>query len=164
MFNSGNAQREISIIAGSTFAEIGRVGATAILGFGRSVSWPLKSRATEVSGSEYALHVQCPFRIVQGHRIILGSEDMKRIRRTGETEEVAYDRGAEAVEEILRSRPVTVHSVSVFPVGDLHLELDSSIRIEVFPASPSKEEAWRFLVRFGNHYIFPDGLARSLER
>lgn len=110
-----------------------------------------------VTGSQYAFHVQCPFRILQGNRIVLGSGEMNF-----DLDKAPYDDGAKVVEGFLSAARPEVLRVSINGFGDVRIEMDHEIKLEIFPTSSSSrpEERWRFLARFGTHYSFPDGLDR----
>lgn len=64
MFDYVKANEAFSRLIGSKFAGVGRIGGMAILGFGDTVSWELQISGRIVEGSEFALHVGCPFRIL----------------------------------------------------------------------------------------------------
>jgi hypothetical protein len=128
------------------------MGLTVVLAFGSSVSWKLTSNDVQVTGGEFALHIQCPMRIRQSDRIVLGTGDMD-----GDLERMPYDKGAESLQRYLaRVRPVA-ESISVRDCGELRLALEHGISIDVLPVSSSKVEEWRFLHRHNEHYSFPDG-------
>jgi hypothetical protein len=162
MFDFEEAQEEIAGIIGTRFVEIGRIGRMVILGFGGDVAWQMVSRAEHAVGSEYALHVSCPFRLTQGSRLVIGSGDIDRrpasssSRLDGPSDSL-FDRGAEVVAEFIRQNSVIVRGVKASALGDLVVEMDFDSKIELFIPGSSSTEAWRFLVRFGDHYVFPDG-------
>jgi hypothetical protein len=98
------------IFVGQPFTAIGRIGDMAVLGFGEGVSWDAPSGTGTLTGSRYALHVMCPFRVTQGaERIVVGSEDLRR------ADGAPFDRGARALEgHLTRTGPV-VDGVQVSP-------------------------------------------------
>lgn len=152
MFSAQEATRKIQVLTGLPLVEVGRIGLTAILGFGQSLSWRLSKSGMETSGAEYAFHLQCPFRVRQGDRIILGSSDMRR-----EGEVMPYDRGAMVLQDYaIEARPV-ITEILIQQYGDIRIDFQYGIVIEVFPAGVIREETWRFLHRFHDHYVFPDG-------
>ncbi|MEU9884331.1 hypothetical protein [Sphaerisporangium sp. NPDC051011] len=164
MFDAQDARTAIGVIIGQPFMEVGRIGHMAILGFGREVSWASAGTAELVTGRECALHVNCAFRMTQKARIIFGSDDMyetlpvKRVSADDSMESRSiYDDRADVIEKVLQNGSGIVQDVSVGAVGDLRIQLNSAVTIEVFPASSTSAEAWRFLVRFGAHYSFPEG-------
>jgi hypothetical protein len=81
------------IFVGQPFTAIGRIGDMAVLGFGEGVSWDAPSGTGPLTGSRYALHVMCPFRVTQGaERIVVGSEDLRRADGPRSTAEPALSR------------------------------------------------------------------------
>ncbi len=54
-----------------------------------------------------------------------------------------------------RKSPLVV-AVRTRPTGDLRVELEHGITIEVIPTSSKRRESWRFLERFKDHVTFPD--------
>lgn len=93
---------------------------------------------------------RCPFRVTQGAaRIVVGSEDLRR------ADGAPFERGALALEGYLTRTAPVVEGVQVSPRGDLRIDIQHGIAVEVFPATPSRAEAWRLLERFGTHLAFP---------
>ncbi|MFG2013767.1 hypothetical protein [Actinomadura geliboluensis] len=152
-FDKGEAERLLRRhLLGVPLSEIGRIGLTVILGFGRSVSWLQVSSDMEVKGGEFALHIQCPMRIRQAGRIVLGTGDLDDKYKV-----MPYDKGAESLQEYLARVCPTVESVEVIDCGELRLCLAHAISIDVLPVSSMRVEEWRFLHRYHEHYSFPDG-------
>ncbi|MFL6072077.1 MAG: hypothetical protein ACJ73S_01520 [Mycobacteriales bacterium] len=147
-------------LIGTPFTGIGRALDMAILAFGRDLSSPDEVNGDYKVSSEYALHVQCPFRLSRRDSVLLGSEDLRReTTRSSDTEyRVIYDRRSEALDQILSTRAVLVETVNVNELGDLCLELSQDLEIRVFPARTYKLEAWRFVIRGAEHIVFPDGV------
>ncbi|WP_188284841.1 hypothetical protein [Streptomyces sp. CBMA29] len=159
MFDHVKAGEAFSRLNGVRFVEVGRIGGMAILGFGDTVSWELEISGRIVEGAEFALHIGCPFRILQASRIVLGSDDIDDTPSGGQGEDPSdvlrgYDRGARNLEGFLTQSPIHVVSVRVTEIGDFSVELEHGIRIEAFPTSAKIDESWRFLARFGEHVVF----------
>jgi hypothetical protein len=62
---------------GIPFTGVGRAMNMGIISFGRDVTWVDKRTGEEMTGGEYAIHAQCPFRFSISDRIILGSGDVR---------------------------------------------------------------------------------------
>ncbi|MEU0935570.1 MULTISPECIES: hypothetical protein [unclassified Embleya] len=162
-FELERVNESLQRVVGLTFHEIGRFESMATLGFGDEVPLTTTDGGPARTGRAYALHIQCPFRLLQGNRIVLGSEDLYRRLPEGSPpsadreQEYAYDRGAEVVEGVLSRAKPRILSIAVAEIGDLRIELEQAIRVQVFPATPSRHEAWRFLLpRFGHDdVVFP---------
>ncbi|MET8762178.1 hypothetical protein [Lentzea sp. NPDC004782] len=104
--------------------------------------------------TEYALHVQCPWRVLQGDQYVVGSSDMFR-PRPGWTGEGDFDwdvQGANRFDvrvarlnELLADGRVAVTSVDVTAWADLTISLSYGFRIEVLRLTSSvRTELWRF--------------------
>ncbi|WP_328299173.1 hypothetical protein OG389_16095 [Streptomyces sp. NBC_00435] len=165
---AGNGTDDDSLLqrlVGEPFVNVYRFGDMGVADFGRQMSWPLGDSGEESTGSEFAVHAQCPFRIVQQDRIVLGYDDLHRpaprkgpADEAGDGERRAYDVGADSLREYLGRTSPRVLSVRRTPVGDLLIELEHGIRVELFPASPKRQESWRFLIRTVGSVTFPAGL------
>lgn len=97
-----------------------------------------------VMKTEYALHIQCPWRIVRGGRVLFGYRDY--LRRSHPL--ASRDRLDELVKEFLASKPKW-GSVQLRRAGSLVVGLTGEQTLEVFPHGTSDEhgsvEFWRFL-------------------
>ncbi|MFC8448674.1 hypothetical protein [Kitasatospora sp. NPDC057223] len=121
-----------------------------------------------MTGSRFALHLECPFRVVQQDRIFVGSDDLltpaarreEDGRGHNEDEWLAYDVGTGVLRSFLDRKAPLVVAVRTRPVGDLQIELEHGITIEVLPTSLKRRESWRFPERFAEHVTFP-GRPRS---
>ncbi|MFJ7248101.1 hypothetical protein ACIQWA_26205 [Kitasatospora sp. NPDC098652] len=139
-------------LVGEVWVNVHRFGGMGVVDFGGTVSWPLGDGGEVSTGSRYAVHAQCPFRIVQCGEVYLGSDDLVP---GGGGDRLAYDTGADALREFLARRSPRVLSVERAPEGDLRITLEHELRIDVLPTSSKVEECWRFVVRGGEHVVFP---------
>ncbi|MER7707802.1 hypothetical protein ABTX81_33530 [Kitasatospora sp. NPDC097605] len=146
-------------LVGRPCVNVYRFGDMGVVDFGGTVTHPLGDSGEVSTGSEFAVHAQCPFRVVQHGKVFLGSEDLVPARTgvppQGEDERLQFDTGAEVLREFLGRMAPRVLSVERAPEGDLRIELEHGIRIDVLPTSSKRKESWRFLVRFGEHVTFP---------
>ncbi|MFJ8038912.1 hypothetical protein ACIRBX_00175 [Kitasatospora sp. NPDC096147] len=156
---AGDEKPLIQRLVGEPLVSIGRFGSMGVIGFGSQVSWPLPPNQPDTVGSRFAVHVQCPFRILQQERILLGSDDLLMSVAPGDeqTERLAYDIGASTLQAYLERVVTRVLTVEQRPVGDLLITLEHGIGIEVLPTSRKRPECWRLLARFGEHLTFPAG-------
>ncbi len=105
--------------------------------------------------SSYALHVQCPWRIIVPYGIVVGSGDLSyaagddpyanlppwKIARHGE------NRCDERVRMFLyytRHQPLVVEQVQADDVGGLKICFNAGYILEIFPNDTLEEEYWRF--------------------
>lgn len=108
---------------------------------------------------DFALHVQCPWRLVTTNQILTGSADYHEPAAEGEAVNLddyqsgnlqrkrlqalfeTYD--AETRSLINQSDSLTVVSLHADRFGGLDLELSGGVRLQVFPDG-SRGENWRF--------------------
>ncbi|MHB8647090.1 MAG: hypothetical protein ACYDAR_14970 [Thermomicrobiales bacterium] len=127
--------------------------------FGERV--PSMSRATKrrpaeaVVVGEYALHVQCPWRIIEASRIVVASVDL--YYAAGEDpykqyEDFDWDKQPNRRDERIAAlivawteKPPTVESVKADTVGSLRIGLSQRYTLDVFPADSLGNEHWRLL-------------------
>ena len=106
---------------------------------------------------DYALHVQCPWRIVDPDHIIVGYQDVYRSLTGVHLEGLEWDvqggnlRDRRLTELFDRSGmgPLVVEAVEVDAAGTIHMALGRGIALEVFPdasAANGEEEQWRFFM------------------
>ncbi|GAA1848233.1 hypothetical protein [Myceligenerans crystallogenes] len=112
------------------------------------------------TGSRVALHIQCPFRMVRGDIIILGSQDM--LRQKGDkfdpflAADSLYDSRSRRLNEKFAERCPVVVGVDLQPGGFLTVHLEGGAAIEAVPDSSRDEEAWRVFARGSDlHHVYP---------
>lgn len=146
-------------LVGQPCVDVYRFGDIGVVDFGGTVTHPLGASGEVSTGSEFAVHAQCPFRLVQHEKVFLGSDDLVPARTgvppQGEDERLQFDTGAEVLREFLGRMAPRVQSVERAPEGDLRIVLEHGIRVDVLPTSSKRKESWRFLIRFGEHVTFP---------
>jgi hypothetical protein len=117
----------------------------------------------------YRLHAQCPFRVVRGNRILLGSVDMAYPAERNADAKVAYemrttmyDRNAQLLTNRLSAGDFPVIEAEMNETGAFFFEIPDSVRFEIFPACSGAVEGWR-LFRKGSdvHYVYPDSADRD---
>ncbi|MEV7598509.1 hypothetical protein AB0O91_14125 [Kitasatospora sp. NPDC089797] len=146
------ADRLLRRLVGEAWVNVYRFGDTGVVDFGERVEWPLGDSGEVSTGSRFALHARCPFRIVQCGEVYLGSDDLVSVRGG---EGLRYDIGADALREFLGRREPRVLAVDRAPEGDLRITLEHELRIDVLPTSSKVEESWRCFERLGEYVVFP---------
>ena len=112
----------------------------------------------------YALHVQCPWRIVFEDRIVVGYSDMSdpplgTDRLDFDPNSAPITRRDELMTQFFASRleqPRIVVACTASPLFDLVLELDDGCRLELFPENHTgaeESEFWRFMLPDGRHLV-----------
>ena len=144
------ARRSVSRLIGERWHFVGRAADLVWLHFGtpRPVV-DLRGDTREVG--EYALHLQCPWRVLDGDQLVTGSSDIYRPRPgwTGDFDwdvqgANRFDVRAAKLTALLADEPVVVTSVEVTAWGDLAVSLSDGFRIETVRTGSVREEDWRF--------------------
>jgi len=106
-----------------------------------------------VEVGDYAIHIQCAWRIVDSERIIVASRDM--YEPVGELEEVPADfdwdvQGANRCDERVSAllalhtqRPLQVIAIAADVYGGFQLILSEGYALQVFPNASCSGEHWR---------------------
>ncbi|GIH68150.1 hypothetical protein [Sphaerimonospora thailandensis] len=155
-FNREVAQGRLAALMDQPATGVGRALDMGVIEFGDMIKGPGSS-----SGSAFALHANCPFRLMMEGRILVGSEDMKWLAKdvmngfAADDERSVYDIRVERIDEFFVASHPKVWSVNVSSIGDVRLDLEEDLVIEVFAMSSRSSEAWRFFHRYGEHYTFP---------
>lgn len=113
-------------------------------------------------GDVINFHIQCPFRILQEGKVILGSRDMRYPQQGAGSESfeqfrTVYDSRAATLNGIFERLRPAVSEVAFGDSGHLAVGWEPRFRIEVFPDCSGRMEAWRVFRRGGPHYGFPQG-------
>jgi len=121
---------------------------------------------------QYALHIQCPWRIVGGDAIVTGSSD----RFQGPREDIDYNdedaRGGSLqsvrLEELLKgfdastssfvnaTENLVVQAVQADNYGGLDIALTGGLKLQIFPAGSNGED-WRFIDVEGGDIVIEAG-------
>jgi hypothetical protein len=138
--------------------DAGRAANMLWLLLGARVNAPTSRDPNRVTG-EYALHLQCPWRVSFITGIVAGSSDMY-VPADPEADEESFrwDRPGDAVADANLKRWIAAHSaaplvvtaVDVDRCGGFVLQLSQEFAVEVFPTASSEphdiREQWRLLM------------------
>ncbi|MEW9078550.1 hypothetical protein [Terrisporobacter glycolicus] len=116
-------------------------------------------RNEEVKKSEYALHIQCPFRISKNNKILLSNYDIYTSIEGSIKDDwdvIGNNRYDKIVEDLLIPMlPLKVNKVNFSKIGDIEILLKDNIVINIFVNSSEIAEEWRFINNnTGEHYVF----------
>lgn len=121
---------------------------------------------------DFALHIQCSWRLVRNDCILTGSTDYYEPAVEGEDVDLddhrsgnlqrcrlrevfsTYDEKTRSL--ISETDPPIVTAVHADPFGGLDLELSGGLRLQVF-ASGSRGEDWRFFSPGADHHFVVEG-------
>lgn len=115
------------------------------------------------TAGEIAIHVQCPFRLVRGSSIVLGSADLNSQRDdwpdASDSSTTVYDSRAAQLTELLARSTIAMTDVTVSNAGTLAITWHNDLRLDVLPNSSTDTEAWRIFRRnSGAHFGYPEHL------
>jgi hypothetical protein len=141
-------QNAVGVLVGMPLWSLGRAADLAWFEFGsrRSVQgW--KGKGKEVG--DYALHIQCPWRIRIGNSIVVGRGDIFCTpEETSKPTPTDFDwqkgnRFDRVVLELFEneSRQFTVQAGEA---GSLSIGLEGGYKLEIFPHDSESDEHWRF--------------------
>jgi len=148
-------------LVGLRLGHIGRASNLVWIGFGEY--------STQDDGSgqarmlpEYALHVQCAWRLTQGAEPFLASQDIYVPNPTLVSDEtfdwskVGNSRFDQLVIEFLSSihDPLVVQAVKADEHGGIIISLSHEVEVQVFPDESRDVEVWRLLQFGGSGWHF----------
>lgn len=149
---------------------IGRAADLLWVHFGEFREIPDRKGGTRTVG-EWALHVQCPWRITRPPTILVargdcfyeaGSDEPYDWDAAGESR---FDRCAAPLNREFESSPPRVEAVVVDAVGGFSLRLAGGCIFEVFPddSTGGHSEHWRFFQpgRDERHFVFPENKTQA---
>ena len=143
----------LSKLSGQRIQKIGRAANMLWISFGDDIVY-INFRGEPVVKSEYALHMQCNWEILDGNKIILEQEDfyvpkdeasyqLFNVEQFGNSK---FDKVSIEFNAAIKTNPAYVVNLNVDATGGLELELSNNLIIKVCPDIPSKGESWRFLM------------------
>lgn len=122
-------------------------------------------RGNDLSNTEYALNIQCTWRILGPEGIIVASDDL--YYPTGEDPYRDLDNfdwapqgsnrcdvRTNMLKEVIADRALIVLSVEADTVGGLTICLSEGYSIDLFPANSLGREYWRFFNRLSTDHHF----------
>ena len=144
----------MSPLMGLPLWDAGRAADLLWLAFGQRRTIPdFQGKPKEVG--EYALHVQCAWRFVQGEKVLVGNRDLYYPRGYRDTkEEIPKEfnwdvQGANRCDEMLAvlfaggAKQYVIQRVEVGQAGELALLMESGLTLQIFPNDSLEGEHWR---------------------
>lgn len=155
MIDINHFQIRLRPLIGLPLWAAGRAGNLVWFHFGAQRTVLDDFRKTEKTVGEYALHVQCAWRLTSRLGIEVASRDMYYPASTEpevDLEDFDWDRQGKnrCDERVARlfasgeSNPLIVTNVQISSVGDLKLTLSADHTLDVFPNLSLPLEQWRF--------------------
>ncbi|WP_086970385.1 hypothetical protein [Caballeronia glebae] len=129
--------RRLSVLIGLDVSAVSHAADMLTVHFGPQKPYTTR-RGTVLEGGAWALHVQCPWRIMRAgvivatQAVLAGSDD-------------AVQRGAKWLNRLLvTDGPMSVRSLSATESGGLQLSMSNNFYLEVVSGTVPDEEDWRF--------------------
>src|ERR1700743_2393557 len=144
-------EEALGVLVGLPLWAIGRAADLAWFEFGNRRT--IKSRnGVEKEVGDYALHVQCAWRITFGDKIVTGRGDIFCApEQTDEPTPTDFNwENGNKFDKVVRhlleneSRQFIAQSVNAGDAGSLTLTLSSGFKLDVFPEDSESGEHWRF--------------------
>ncbi|AUO13532.1 hypothetical protein [Priestia megaterium] len=144
-------------LVGLNLRYAGRASNLFWLGFGEKILVTRRGKKEEVA--EYALHIQCSWRIAKGYKIVVGSLDFYSPRTGLENENEHFEWGIqgnnrfdERIESFIKdiNEHTILERVDSDEVGGLKIFLSQGYLLEVFPDTSEDDEYsefWRLFNR-----------------
>lgn len=165
LVKNSTIQKALAPLVGLPLRCIGRAADLLWVHFGEFREIPDRKDGTRTVG-EWALHVQCPWRIARSASIFVARGDCFYTADGDEPYdwdaggESRFDRCAALLNREFESSPPRVAAVIVDAVGGFSLRLDSGDTFEAFPddCTGSDNEHWRIFRpdRDERHFVFPE--------
>lgn len=165
-------ETELAPLLGLELSKVSRGASMLMCTFGPLRSIPDTYRGGERQVGDLALHLQCPWRLRDKSRILIGFTDIYYPADLAPTEPIpqGFDWDVAGVnrcdrffESFVPSHPVSslrVASVSADDVGGFSLLFSGRFALDVFPDSGSLDEVWRLLSPGTDreHFVMPDSI------
>jgi hypothetical protein len=155
-------QEALSVIVGLPLWAVGRASDLAWFEFGSRRTVQGTKGVKEVG--DYALHVQCAWRITQADKIVTGRRDIfctptEAIEPTSDDFDWQRDnRFDRMVKQLFQneSRQFQVQSVHAGEAGSFTLALEDGYKLDVFPQDSESGEHWRLFKPYSEepHLVF----------
>lgn len=151
--SAARMEQALEPLIGLPLRSMGRVLDLEWFGFGRSREVTARSGRTKIV-EDWALHVQCAWRLSAPHCVITGRHDLyypagdpeARSEGWSPFEEGARSRLDERTEQLLaawEASPPVVNGVSADALGGIRLSLTNGHVLEVWPDDSVPRECWR---------------------
>lgn len=113
----------------------------------------------EVQKGSYAIHVQCPWRIVCHGELVLGNMDIYRpkdgiVESEFDWSEIGNSVFDEKLEKVkIELLPVKIKDLILDDIGTLKLICDDEFIFEAIPNSSGRIEFWRFINNISKKHV-----------
>ena len=155
-------ESHLKVLIGQPLISANRAASMQMFGFG---IWVDAVDGEPIKVGEYALHLQCAWRITSKDKIFVGQNDIFYPRGDPEFEPEDWNwdvTGANRCDEktnVLINRhidcPLIVEKITADEFGSLCLQFSDNFRLDIFPDNSLPEEFWRFFKhsKEENHFV-----------
>ncbi len=152
----------LNSLIGEPLISASRAASMQMFGFGNWVDDP-EEEARKVG--EYAVHLQCTWRITSTNKIFVGRNDMYYPSGDYEIEPenwnwdvIGANKCDEKTNELIKQHvdcPLIVEKITADEFGSLNLQFSGNFRLEIFPDDSLPKEFWRFFkpTNEENHFV-----------
>ena len=131
---------------------IGKAADMMWLAMGKDYEWYDELKKMYKKRSEYALHLQCSWRITREDEIIVASADFY----VEYNDKTLFDLKIPELNKYLAENEVIVTDVETDVFGDLRVITNTNMILEVFVHSSYKREFWRLLTPDEHIVVFEE--------
>lgn len=121
---------------------------------------------------QFGVHLQCPWRITQGQKILTGSNDVyeQADQNAKYDPDFNWDRPNanlrdKILGELVENNTLTVEKVIIDDLGGFDIVFNNDIRLSTFPSISTKDEYWRLIdnrpTSNGHFVVGGDGIWES---
>jgi hypothetical protein len=164
---NGLAERitaELWVLVGEPISDCWRAANMQVFEFGPAKKYRNR-KGDEVEGSDLKLHVQCPWRMVDGSQILFARDDLLRAANQDiPIDEFDWDKDDSVLDivqrqwfEDHRAAPLKVVHVAGDQYGGCQIRLEGGMLLELFPCDSDRgeySEHWRLLDDRRDSYHF----------
>ncbi|GAB2854359.1 hypothetical protein [Lentzea nigeriaca] len=146
------ARRSLANLVGERRQYVGRAAGLIWVGFGAlRVVTGHNGRTREIA--EYALHLQCPWRLLDGDEVVTGSYDVHQPRPGWSGDDDfdwdvqganRFDARARKLTAYLAEESVVVTAADVTAWCDLTISFSDGLRLDALRTGSVRHEEWRF--------------------
>lgn len=171
---SERIESEMQVLLGQPLSGCWRVSNMQIFEFGPQRKY-LNRKGEQVQGSDFRLHVQCRWRVVDGVQILFARDDLLHpANEATPIDDFDWDKEASVLDVAQRSwfdthraNPLKVVQVAGDQYGGCRIDLEENVTLELFPCDSGRgeySEHWRLLGhrQDGTHFVVTgDGIERD---
>jgi hypothetical protein len=142
-------ERATEVLVGKSVWRFRRAANMAMFDIGKRIAVPSTMAPKEVG--EWALHIECKWRIASPDRVLVGSGDINYPEDYSDGDSVPADfdwekhatRLDRLAKSLFDSKSYRVQRIESGSAGRLQVDLEDSMSLEVFPDNSLPTEKWR---------------------